>query len=66
MQVPASHIGHRAHAIDEHRILPEVISLSIFVPCQPIQRQESLEPDYLSAGLCLLGAVFSIFRNRLG
>jgi hypothetical protein len=45
--------------------LQEVITLSIFVPFSVFYLKEKLTMDYLWAGLCLLGAVFFLFRGKL-
>jgi uncharacterized protein (DUF486 family) len=47
------------------KILQEVISLSIFVPFSIYWLKEPLKWDYLWAGLCILGAVFFIFRSKI-
>ena len=48
------------------KILQEVITLSVFVPFAVLYLKEPLKLDYLWAGLCLLGAVFFMFRGKLG
>lgn len=65
-QVPANRIGHRVLSIGELKILQEVITLSVFVPFALLYLKEPLKLDYLWAGLCLVGAAFFIFRDRLG
>jgi hypothetical protein len=44
------------------KILQEVITLSVFVPFAVLYMRQPLRLDYLYAGLCLLGAVYFIFR----
>ena len=58
-------IGHRVMNIGQLKILQEVITLSIFVPFSLLYLKEDMDLDYLWAGLCLLGAVFFIFRRKL-
>jgi uncharacterized protein (DUF486 family) len=65
-QVPANRIGHQVLSVGELKILQEVITLSVFVPFAALYLKEPLKLDYLWAGLCLLGAVFFMFRGRLG
>lgn len=65
-QVPANRIGYRVLSVGELKILQEVITLSLFVPFSLLYLKEPLKLDYLWAGLCLIGAAFFIFRDRLG
>ncbi|GAB1073861.1 MAG: hypothetical protein SAqTSA_39770 [Shewanella algae] len=48
------------------KILQEVITLSLFVPFSFYYLKEPLKLDYLWAGLCMLGAVYFIFRSKFG
>ncbi len=66
LQVPANRIGYNVLNIGQLKIIQEVITLSVFVPFSLFYMRERLNMDYLWAGLCLLGAVFFIFRSRLG
>lgn len=66
LQVPANRIGYTVYSVGQLKILQEVITLSVFVPFALWYLREPLKLDYLWAGLCLLGAVFFIFRDRLG
>ncbi len=65
IQVPANRIGHQAMNVGELKILQEVITLTIFVPFSVLYMRESFRLDFVWAGLCLLGAVFFIFRQKL-
>lgn len=65
LQVPANRIGHGVMTVGQLKILQEVITLTIFVPFSVFFLKEKLTLDYLGAGLCLLGAVFFIFRAKL-
>ena len=65
LQVPANRVGHEIMSVGQLKILQEVISLTIFVPFAMLYLKEKLSMDYLWAGLCLLGAVFFLFRSRL-
>ncbi|BFM12715.1 DMT family protein [Simiduia litorea] len=64
LQVPANRIGFTVMNIGQLKVLQEVITLSVFVPFAVIYMKEPLKLDYLWAGLCLLGAVFFIFRSK--
>jgi uncharacterized protein len=63
LQVPANRIGYTAYSLGELKILQEVITLSVFVPFAVLYMKEPLKLDYLWAGLCLVGAVYFIFRG---
>jgi uncharacterized protein (DUF486 family) len=65
LQVPANRIGYTAMSIGQLKILQEIITLSVFVPFAFLYLKEPLKLDYLWAALCILGAVFFIFRSRL-
>lgn len=65
LQVPANRIGHQVMNVGQLKILQEVITLAVFVPFSVLYLRERLTLDYLWAGLCLLGAVFFIFRARI-
>ncbi len=65
-QVPANRIGHTVMTVGQLKILQEVITLLVFVPFSLYYLREKLTLDYLWAGLCILGAVFFMFRAKLG
>jgi hypothetical protein len=62
LQVPANRIGHSALSLAQLKIMQEAITLLIFVPFVIFYMQEPLKLDFLWAGLCILGAVYFIFR----
>jgi uncharacterized protein len=62
LQVPANRIGYTQLTISQLKIMQEVITLSVFAPFAVLYMQQPLKLDYLWAGLCLLGAVYFIFR----
>lgn len=64
-QVPANRIGHTVLSVAQLKILQEVITLSVFVPFSVLYLKEPIKLDYLWAGLCVLGAVYFVFRERL-
>ena len=65
-QVPANRIGHTVLSVGHLKIIQEVVTLAVFVPFSVWYLREPLKLDYLWAGLCLLGAVFFMFRGKLG
>ncbi len=65
LQVPANRIGHQVMSVGQLKLLQEVITLSVFVPFSILYMKEKLTLDYLWAGVCLLGAVFFLFRAKL-
>ena len=62
-QVPANRIGYTALSLPQLKILQEAISLLVFVPFSLLYMRAPLSLDYLWASLCILGAVFFIFRS---
>lgn len=63
LQVPANRIGHAQFSVGQLKIMQEVITLTVFVPFAVFYLNEPLKWDYLWAGLCLVGAVYFIFRS---
>lgn len=62
-QVPANRIGFTQFDLAQLKILQEVITLTLFVPFAIIYMQQPIKLDFLWAGLCLMGAVYFIFRH---
>lgn len=65
LQVPANRIGYTVLSVAQLKIIQEVITLTVFVPFALFYLKEPLKWDYLWAGLCILGAVYFIFRDKL-
>ena len=63
LQVPANRIGHQTMSLAQLKVLQEVITLSVFVPFAFLYMKEGLKLNYLWAGLCLMGAVYFIFKK---
>ena len=63
LQVPANRIGNTQFNVGQLKNLQEVITLSVFVPFAVFYLDQPLKWDYLWAGLCMLGAVYFIFRS---
>lgn len=62
LQVPANRIGYTQLSLPQLKIMQEVIALSVFVPFSIFYMNQPLKLDYLWAGLCILGAVYFMFR----
>lgn len=65
VQVPANRIGYEVMNLGQLKILQEVVTLSVFVPFAVFYMKEELRLDFLWAGLCILAAVFFIFRRKM-
>ena len=65
LQVPANRIGHTALSVGQLKIMQEVIALAVFVPFSVLYLKEGLKSDYFWAALCMLGAMFFIFREKI-
>ena len=63
LQVPANRIGYQVMSLAQLKILQEVLTLTVFVPFALLYMREPVKLDYLWAGLCILGAVYFIFRS---
>lgn len=67
VQVPANRIGYGANlTLAQLKVMQEVITLCVFVPFAIFYMKDNRTPlqDYLFAGVCLVGAVYFIFRSR--
>jgi len=64
LQVPGNRIGYTVFSVAQLKIVQEVITLTVFVPFSLFYLKEPLKLDYLWAALCILGAVYFIFRGR--
>ncbi len=63
LQVPGNRIGYTQLSLAQLKIMQEVITLLVFVPFAILYMEQQLKLDYLWAGLCILGAVYFIFRG---
>jgi uncharacterized protein len=61
-QVPANRLGFTVLSLAQLKILQEVITLAVFVPFAIYYMQQPIKLDFLWAGLCLMGAVYFMFR----
>lgn len=63
LQVPANRIGYTQFSVAQLKIVQEVVTLSVFVPFALFYMNEPLKWDYLWASLCMVGAVYFMFRS---
>ena len=63
LQVPANRIGHTQFSLAQLKIMQEAITLSVFVPFAMLYMDQPFKLDYVWAALCLVGAVYFIFRS---
>ncbi len=63
LQVPANRIGYTELSLSQLKILQEIITLAVFVPFAVFYMNKPVKLDYLWAALCMLGAVYFIFRG---
>ncbi|MFI5316281.1 MAG: DMT family protein [Myxococcota bacterium] len=63
LQVPANRIGYAALSLPQLKILQEVITLAVFVPFSVLYMQNPVKLDFLWSGLCMLGALYFMFRG---
>ena len=63
LQVPANRIGAEQFSLAQLKIMQEVITLAVFVPFAVLYMGQTMKLDFLWAGLCLLGAVYFVFRG---
>lgn len=63
LQVPANRIGFSQYSLAQLKILQETITLAVFVPFAMLYMKEPFKLDYIWAALCLIGAVYFIFRS---
>jgi uncharacterized protein len=62
-QVPANRLGFTVMSLGQLKILQEVITLLVFVPFAVLYMHQPLKLDFLWAGVCLMGAVYFMFRT---
>ncbi|GAB3539269.1 DMT family protein [Noviherbaspirillum agri] len=63
LQVPANRIGYTEFSLAQLKIMQEAITLSVFVPFAMLYMNQPFKMDYVWAALCLVGAVYFIFRT---
>jgi uncharacterized protein len=63
LQVPANRIGYRTLSLVQLKVIQEVITLTVFVPFAILYMRQPVRLNILWAGLCLVGAVYFVFRG---
>ncbi len=64
LQVPGNRIGYDAGmSLAQLKIIQEVITLGVFVPFAFVVMRQPLKLDFAWAGLCMIGAVYFVFRS---
>ena len=63
LQVPGNRIGYTTLTLPQLKVLQEAITLTVFVPFAILYMRQPLKLDYLWASLCIMGAVYFIFRS---
>ena len=66
LQVPANRIGFTALSLGQLKILQEVITIAVFVPFAVLYMKQPIKLDFIYTALCLLGAVYFVFRGGVG
>ena len=64
-QVPANRIGYTVLSVGQLKIMQEIITLTVFIPFSVMYLKEPLKLNYLWAGLCLVGAVYFMFKDKI-
>jgi uncharacterized protein (DUF486 family) len=63
LQVPANRLGYTAMSLGQLKMLQEVIAIGVFIPFAVIYMKQPIKMDFVLAALCLLGAVYFVFRG---
>jgi len=63
LQVPANRIGYTTLQLSQLKVMQEAITLTVFVPFAVFYMKQPIKLDFLWAGLCLMGAVYFVFRT---
>jgi hypothetical protein len=62
LQVPANRIGYTTLQLSQLKVMQEAIALAVFVPFAIFYMKQPIKLDFLWAALCLMGAVYFVFR----
>lgn len=63
LQVPANRYGYGTMSLGQLKVLQEVITLAVFIPFAVLYMKQPIKTDFLWAGLCMVGAVYFVFRG---
>ena len=66
LQVPGNRIGYTQLSLAQLKIMQEAITLAVFIPFAFFYMKQPLRLDFLWASLCILGAVYFMFRGHVG
>ena len=66
IMVPANRIGYQVYSLPQLKIIQEVVTLSVFIPFSMYYMNQPFKLDYLWSGVCLMGAVYFMFRSWRG
>ena len=64
LQVPANRIGYETLSLGQLKVIQEVITLCVFIPFAIFYMKQPIKLDFVWAALCMVGAVFFVFRGR--
>jgi len=65
LQVPANRIGFEYYSLSQLKIIQEVITMIVFAGFAILYMKQPLKLDFLWAALCMVGAVYFMFRGGL-
>ena len=65
LQVPANRMGYTVLSLGQLKMLQEVIAIGVFIPFAMLYMKQPLKLDFLWAALCLVGAVYFVFRGQM-
>ncbi|HET8771813.1 MAG TPA: DMT family protein [Gemmatimonadaceae bacterium] len=65
LQVPANRMGFTVLSLGQLKMLQEVIAIGVFIPFAVLYMKQPLKLDFLWAALCLVGAVYFVFRGQM-
>lgn len=63
LQVPANRLGSKYYSLPQLKIIQEVMTMIVFAGFSYFYMKIPLKMDYLWASLCLVGAVYFMFRT---
>ena len=63
LQVPANRIGSNYFSVTQLKVMQEVITLAVFAGFSAVYFKESFKWNHLVGFLCLVAAVFFVFKK---
>lgn len=63
-QVPANRMGYKIFSLSQLKILQEVITLAVFAAFSVLYMKVPITKNYFFASLCMMAAVYFIFKDR--